>query len=110
VSAPQFTPGPWRYGDEDERIVGGECVDIHAGEYCTPSYRSVASAESPFIDGEFCPLDEESRANARLIAAAPELYSTLEHIRELLVAYGPRYIEKATHLAEAVLAKARGEA
>jgi hypothetical protein len=38
-----------------------------------------------------------------------ELYGALEHIRELLVAYGPRYIEKATKLADSALAKARGE-
>ena len=67
------TPGPWHYGDEDERIVGGECVDIHAGEYCTESYRSVASAEGPFDGADFGPLDDESRANARLIALAPQL-------------------------------------
>lgn len=49
-------------------------------------------------------------ANARLIAAAPELYEALEHIRELLTAYGPQYIGKAIKLADAALAKARGEA
>jgi hypothetical protein len=52
---------------------------------------------------------ERRDANARLIAAAPELYETLGHIRELLVAYGPRYIDKAVKLAADALAKARGE-
>jgi hypothetical protein len=53
--------------------------------------------------------DHDEMANARLIAAAPELYETLGHIRELLVAYGPRYIDKAVKLADGALAKARGE-
>jgi hypothetical protein len=37
-----------------------------------------------------------------------ELVGALKHIRELLVAYGPRYIKKATRLADAVLAKMGG--
>jgi hypothetical protein len=39
-------------------------------------------------------------------AGAQELYVALSHIRELLVAYGPRYIEKAVKLADAALVKA----
>jgi hypothetical protein len=53
--------------------------------------------------------EDETLANGFLIAAAPELYETLGHVRELLVAYGPRYIEKAAKLADEALAKARGQ-
>jgi hypothetical protein len=59
--------------------------------------------------------DEFRETASRRIAEAAleashhaELVGALKHIRELLVAYGPRYIEKATRLADAVLAKIGG--
>lgn len=71
------TPGPWFCGDEDEDIAGVQYVDVHAGTYGDPSYRSVAHVEAGF-DDDFLPLDEETHANAHLIAAAPELLEALQ--------------------------------
>jgi hypothetical protein len=48
---------------------------------------------------------EEGRANARLIAAAPELLKALEEVLEVLM-----YIEpNAVHKAQAAIKKAKGE-
>lgn len=81
-----FTPGPWDWWDDGTNLV-----------------RITEASEQRLIGRAVKPSD------ARLIAAAPELYEALAHIRELLVAYGPRYIAKATKLADAALAKSRGE-
>lgn len=111
MSGAAFTPGPWHYGDEDESVVGVHYVDVHAGEYCTASYRCTASVEGPFVDGEFGPLDEETRANARLIAAAPELYEALEAL--VKEANGFELWQRPYGTLEpamAALAKARGAA
>jgi hypothetical protein len=91
MSAPAFTPGPWGAGSRVIEIGGADLTPVDAAE------RTVA-----FVPVAYA-------ADARLIAASPELYEALGHIRELLVAYGPRYIDKAVKLADGALAKARGE-
>lgn len=62
MNAPTFTPGPWsEYGPGDPQVYGGDpvrriCVlDRQAGSYMDECY-----------------------GNAKLIAAAPELYAALE--------------------------------
>jgi hypothetical protein len=66
----KFTPGPWFYGDEDT-MFGVDFVQVHAGDYGDNTFRRIANVEAPF-DGECdLPMDDETRANARLIAAAP---------------------------------------
>lgn len=64
---PQHTPGPWVAGIKDgdvERIcAGGVCVAEVLPTDCTP---------------------EEFEANARLIAAAPDLLEALERVHILL--------------------------
>ena len=115
MSEMKFTPGPWHYGDEDESVLGVHYVDVHAGEYCTDTYRCIASAEGAFRNGDFQPLDEESRANACLIAAAPELYAALSDIMEnpqfqTAIGGNPIRVEELMIRAASALAKARGEA
>ena len=117
MSAPQFTPGPWFYGDEDEAIVGVEYVQVHAGQYGEPSFRSVASVEAAFNPetGRWHPLDDETRANANLIAAAPKMYEALDALLDEIdttlswddepTASWDDRVAKA----RAALAKARGE-
>ena len=91
MSESKFTPGPWApRGNEvyaDGRRVA-DC-DSHAPYYIDP------------ID----------MANARLIAAAPDLYAVCEEMAELLEADAGDYhgARRARERGLAALAKARGE-
>lgn len=60
------TPGPWRVGDAGATVFGPRTD--------APSPRTVAR-----ITAKPCASDED-RANARLIAAAPDLLEALERI------------------------------
>ena len=64
----KFTPGPWEvaYLDENEQAV----VKAKHIEIATCWHHCVQSIE------------QEMHANARLIAAAPEMYEVLRRIRE----------------------------
>jgi hypothetical protein len=70
---PAHTPGPWRTDPSWPGCVFSE--DRHA----TP----LASAD--YLDG-----DDEDIANARLIAAAPDLLSSLREVLEMLDEYNAR--------------------
>ena len=56
---PAFTPGPWAICEQNKHIV-----------HSTINGRAVALAVGL--------LDDEQRANARLIAAAPDLYNNVK--------------------------------
>ena len=93
----KWTPGPWRV---DSRHVGLMIESDPHGP------RALASISTP--------IDDIDRANAALIAAAPELYEALEALtkdEELILAAhgiepsGNRLVKQA----RAALAKARGE-
>lgn len=66
MSALQSTPGPWHVGD---KFV-----------LCAQGVR-IADA-SPWASADTRRSDEEIDANARLIAAAPDLYSVVEELEE----------------------------
>jgi hypothetical protein len=91
------TPGPWTIGVPNNKT---ECdIGIHGGD------------ESPYIiaDLQTDGYDDETQdANARLIAAAPELLSSLREVMGWYIEGGhavPRiYIERAN----AAIAKAEG--
>lgn len=105
----KFTPGPW-------------LADTRSG--CLAVYPLDREMDSPGIgphdernihysskgaeyDGDRWHMDEQSQANAHLIAAAPELYEALDNILEL-ASWEP-YMDDAIIKARAALAKARGE-
>lgn len=72
MSAPKFTPGPWRLLPEEcdksyIRIRGTQL----GGRY------KIANVLTPVYEGAHEREAEETRANARLIAAAPELFEAL---------------------------------
>jgi len=73
MSAPKFTPGPWRVGPSHEE---GSCEYIDHGIYTAGSVAVLYSTE----DGSH----ETRRANAALIAAAPELYEALREVKSAL--------------------------
>ena len=103
----EHTPGPWTVGNEllreDERPV-------HGGE----SGEGIIALVWPWGDDEVGEQDRE--ANARLIAAAPDLLEAAEAV----IAEWRRYIEDEIDVADmaqgsltvllAAIAKARGEA
>ena len=90
MSTNKHTPGPWRY-------VG------HFGTHCLDSNgRCIADAPHPNGMSE-----EEGFANARLIAAAPELLEALEYLAGFEKnADWDGY--KAVTMAKSAIAKARG--
>ena len=94
------TPGPWFVSmkpdwDED----GGMGPDVYD---CDGGVFAVVDDEPETIARPFC------EADARLIAAAPEMLEALEH---LVKAAGPKMAEPdlALEFARTVIRKARGE-
>jgi hypothetical protein len=62
----KHTPGQWEYGCEVEYGRDIRCGDIWVG-----------TANGPHDGNEGFPSSEECEANARLIAAAPDMYEAL---------------------------------
>jgi len=109
----KHTPGPWsvpHFADDDVKCncgyVFSEFQD-HMGSICSISFANSSETEACEI--------EEAKANARLIAAAPDLLE----VAQKLVAYeqamdGGRdvdamfYYAEASELARAAIAKAEG--
>jgi hypothetical protein len=85
------TPGPWRVGDAGHTIFGAPDPDRAAPAQVATLCRTVYSA----------------RANARLIAAAPEMLEALRFVQE----HGAVYPEgEAGQRIRAAIAKAEGRA
>ena len=99
MSAPKWTPGPWKVG----MYLGSlRSFVIHMDVGDKGRGMDIA-----FTSADFC--NDETIANARLIAAAPELYRIAQ---ELLDEYeGAGYCASSRFVDEcrAILAKARGE-
>jgi len=97
------TPGPWRF-DEQTTLSGGPVFYIAQDDNAkyTPNYSDVSQTCS----GE---LKHIQKANAQLIAAAPDLLEALQSIIELqtrgYVVLGDKY----TDMARAAISKALGE-
>jgi hypothetical protein len=94
-----FTPGPWE-----------------ARDTCSQQERWVVGADHPYSSEHRLTVarEIETEANARLIAAAPELYEALEAARREIVFHlrGNEALIKssaAIYGIDAILAKARGE-
>jgi hypothetical protein len=104
MSETRFTPGPWVYGHQSATVQA------------LPEYMQVAHCMSEPGCGMLHDM-EEVRANARLIAAAPDLYAALEDAVATLPMVvcrcrGDGFVCsrcKALASAESALARARGE-
>ena len=101
----RHTPGPWRIGDGGATVFGPRTN--------APSPRTIANVGR----GPLC--TNETKANARLIAAAPELLAALDRVLPWLgklISDGghlqsvcPNDAIGALQQAEAALARAKGE-
>lgn len=94
----KHTPGPWKWADHTTscEIVGkfpkskNSFVSVH----CWPE------------DPAYGPSHEEAVANARLIAAAPDLLETIRRLRAMCADFGAH---TACEIASAAIFKATGE-
>ena len=94
-STPAHTPGPWRFAKARTHIhIGGPVGDPSCGYVCRLQSREI---------------DE---ANARLIAAAPDMLSALIEMQKLLVktSLTQRDMDDLYHIAQDAIAKATGAA
>jgi|GEM_PF-4465087 len=119
MTAPAWTPGPWAVTEENHRLYVSP-VRSFDGEIRACSYPRLADFHEPKsgagrgMSPRWHGFDAETRANAALIAAAPELYAALVAARDMLAATwydngetlgGPDLLA----CLDAALAKARGE-
>lgn len=93
---PKWTPGPWNW--EFVSALGGTGGHLYLID-STGRKIGVCWGKA-----------EEKEANARLLAAAPELYAALIVISSYAKAQSPNAFEKIHRLARAALANARGDA
>ena len=91
----QHTPGPWLFDFETDRISSRNPPTL----ICEVFYSSEDS-----IDG-----DPESHANARLIAAAPELLAMLKRLVKAIDRMPANPLDGLAEDASALIAKAEGE-
>lgn len=85
MSEPKFTPGLWNNCD-------GETIETKKARICIIAPLNLTQ--------------EESDANAALIAAAPEMYEALEFSKRK---FHDLYFENCCEYIESVLKKTRGE-
>lgn len=98
--AGEFTPGPWhivRYGDGDSLVIClDEAGDRRVAFMATPGCRDRMERRKSW---------KQIKANARLIAAAPELLAELEYAVRLLASFGET---AQVQRMRQVIAKAKG--
>lgn len=75
----QHTPGPWNIRGDAYQIVANYDADTHEGSW-REHYDVICTLEDEF--GDTLP---EARANAALIAAAPDLQGALDEMLDLVV-------------------------
>lgn len=99
----QHTPGPWRVGPYPGHV---ESMDGRLVAGCMGRQSAKDSDDTNAVN----------EANARLIAAAPELLEALEDVMERfgtqlrLQGYGREFKEEMLDKARAAIAQAKGEA
>ena len=103
----KHTPGPWR-------ISGESATTVQADYRAINSEGGVLIARAlGYPNSGYFPSDDEAAANARLIAAAPELLEALEALRDNVgtcICYDESAREfNAWEMAKAAIAKAKGE-
>ena len=106
MSAAKFTPGPWVQHPSFPWIIKQDQRPIADAEDGVTVCNTTAHEGSGFF-----PTPEEGRANARLIAAAPELLEALQWALDAMAARNPVWTEGERYAAaRAAIAKATGGA
>jgi hypothetical protein len=108
---PKLTPGPWTIPNDRERrqaVIAGGCIPVYAPNDPTRGHAGLTRAELPlaWVGGAGRPM-EQIIADAKAVAAAPELLAAL---RDLL-RWGEQagmYAPAHTQAARAAIAKAEG--
>ena len=96
MSAAQFTPGPWAFTVESD---GGK-FELTAGDGTTTVLTGCGCCGSPVLCGE------DHMADARLMAAAPELLAALQMLTR---GYGVTFQDQALRsFAQDAIVKATG--
>lgn len=93
MSEHKFTPGPWRQGGVKENFLVGKCREI--------------VADDGRIGLVYGITDEDCKANARLVEAAPELLSALELALKDMIRWG--IFGPGRNAVESAIRKAKGE-
>ena len=96
MSETKHTPGPWCLSDESPMIIEDEC-------------KVIVGSASTYPNSGYFPGQKEAEANARLIAAAPELLEALEKALDDSACDGDQCGTEWHELARAAIAKAKGE-
>lgn len=96
----KHTPGPWKVHPYRNVSVGPYNKGIDVGPYG----RAVARVIGAFEEQHAGP---EAEANARLIAAAPEMLRVLKVVESFMDAVGPAYRDDLQQVRD-VIAKAEG--
>lgn len=99
MSESKHTPGPWKAGDYQEESNG---LLRDAGFFIAPEKRGYDIADVPYMASRS---RDEVAANARLIAAAPELLDALK-MAEVYLGWGDCSLENVHNICRAAIAKA----
>lgn len=112
----RHTPGPWQalmgqfdYGnDGSRRVMFGDPNTEAYGRIATVDTKAERKLRGKNATPYDAP-DAERDANARLIAAAPELLAALREIAEFKLPMYPNDWRRLKRQADAAIAKARGQ-
>ena len=100
MSEPTFTPGPWNVAGFDSRIN-------------EERYFGIDTPRGQMIVESFGECDFNRKANAALIAAAPEMYEFIAWLRtvegQCAILKAKRYLPQILDKLDEILKKARGE-
>lgn len=109
------TPGPWRVED-GTTLIWGDCIP-HDHSSRGMGYPIAACRTNPSGNWSTGPYADEAEANARLIAAAPDLLAAVQKLMALNNEHAPfggefyqDRLDCAWDAARAALAKAEGRA
>ena len=100
------TQGEWYVLGEDELPEGVPVIEIGKGEMPGPDFKQIVYVQPTFTDDEDFVLTDEDRANARLIAAAPDLLDALKGLRRLVEYNAPLDTSDEMEAAERAILKA----
>jgi hypothetical protein len=104
------TPGPWLMDDDDDCHEEGRWIFGPSDEWVGSAAEGTYYTYDPTERLAGVPLSKDTvDANARLIAAAPDLLAALEHHQGCVYCMDGRRCGDFTRLQDAAIAKAKGD-